>query len=218
MIRDFVTNPNSFFRHRAENPGLLVPFGIVLIAALLAAAIPYLEPDITGQIFEEAAQQQGQQLNQSAAQTVSTAIGTLAIVISFVGAFISWILYTIVFYLIARFAFSGDGSFSGTLAFTGWGFVPTILGNVISVIATYYVFAGVTLPEDSEAAVEMVSQLQSDPALFVAGLISLVFLFWSGAIWTYAMRHLHDISLRNAAITVGIPVIIDVLLGLNGLL
>lgn len=218
MIRDIVTNPDSFFRRRAKNPGLLVPFGIVLIAALLAAATSYLEPNVTGQIFEQATQQQGQQINQSTVQALSSAIRTLGIVFSFIGAFISWLIYTLVFYLIARFAFSGDGSLSDTFAFTGWGFVPTILGNAISVIATYYVFAGVTLPRGPEAAAETVSQLQSDPALFVAGLISLVLLLWSGMIWTYAMRHLHDISLRNAAITVGIPVIIDVLLGLNGLL
>ena len=217
MIRDLVTDPDSFFRRRAESPGLLVPFGIVLIAALLAAVIPYLEPNVTGQIFEQAAQQQGQQVNQSAARAFSSAIGTLTIVFSFIGAFLSWILYTIVFYLIARFAFGGDGSLSGTLGFTGWGFIPTVLGNAISVIATYHVFAGVTLPDGPEAAVETLSQLQSDPVLFVASLISLVLLVWSGVIWTYAMRHLHDISLRNAAITVGVPVVIDVLLGLNGL-
>ena len=218
MVTDLVTDPDSFFRRRTDNPGLLPAFGIVLLAAILAAVVPYLQPNVIGQTFQGIAQQQGQQINQSAAQAVSTAIGTLAIIIPFIGAFVSWLIYTVVFYLIARFAFSGDGTFGGTLAFTGWGFVPTVLGNIIGVIATYYVFAGVTLPENSEAALETYTQLQSDPALFIAGLIGLILLLWSGVIWMYAMRHLHDLSLRNAAITVWIPVVIDFLLGVNGVL
>jgi hypothetical protein len=218
MVTDLVTDPDSFFRRRAENPRLLVSFGIVLLAAILAAVTSYLQPNVIGQVFQQAAQQQGQQLNQSTVQAFASAIGTLATIFSFIGTFISWIIYSIVFYLIARFAFSGDGSFGNTFAFTGWGFVPTVIGNLISVIATYYVFAGVTLPENAEAASEMLTQLQSDPALFVATLIGLVLLLWSGAIWMYAMGHLHDISLRNAAITVWIPVIIDILLGLGGIL
>jgi hypothetical protein len=218
MVIDLVTDPDSFFGSRAENPRLLVPFGIVLLAAILAAVAAYIVPNVAGQALQQAAQQQGQQFNQSTVQAVSSIFGTLTTVFSFIGAFISWIIYSIVFYLIARFAFSGDGSLGNTFAFTGWGFVPTVIGNIISVIATYYVFAGVTLPENAEAASEILTQLQSDPALLVATLIGLVLLLWSGAIWMYAMRHLHDISLRNAAITVWIPVIIDILLGLGGIL
>lgn len=218
MVTDLLTDPNSFFRRRTESPGLLPAFGIVILAAILAAVVPYLEPNVIGQTFQGIMQQQGQQINQSTAQAVSTVIGTLTIVIPFIGAFISWLIYTIVFYLLARFAFSGEGTFGGTLAFTGWGFVPTVLGNLIGIIATYSVFAGGTLPENSEAALETFRQLQSEPVLVIAGLISLVLLLWSGVIWTYAMRQLHEISLRNAAITVGIPVVIDFLLGLNGVL
>lgn len=118
---------------------------------------------------------------------------------------------------IARLAFSGDGSFSSTLAFTGWWFVPAVLARLVSIAANYYVFGGRTPPSGEQAVQNLLSQLQSDPVIIVSGLIGIALLLWSGVLWTYAMEHLHGISRRKAVICVGIPLVIALLLRISGL-
>lgn len=216
-IAALVTDPDSFFRHRAENPRLLVAVGIVVLAAVLAAiaAVPYTS--LLSASAATAFQSASPQINQSVAGAFGAVLSGISIVLTFLGIVIPWVLYAAVFYLIAHLAFGGNGSFVGTLALTGWGFVPTILAQIVNIIANYAVFGGETLPSRTKAAENTLASLQSDPVLLIASIVGIVLLIWSGVLWTYAMDHHHDLSRRNAAITVGIPVVIALVIKLPGL-
>lgn len=218
MVLEVLSEPKSFFGHRVENPGLLIPTAIVLLAAIIAAAGTAPRAELTGQFVTSAAQSQGQQMDRSTTNAIGTLASTFGIVVGFLGVLLAWFVYSVVFYAIARFAFGGDGSLSDTVALTGWGYAPLLIHQVISAIAAYYVFAGASLPDDDQAARAAFQELQTDPALFIAGLIGVVLLAWSGWIWTAAIQKLHHLSRRNAIITVGVPVGIALLLRINGLL
>ncbi|KZN24836.1 hypothetical protein A4G99_10970 [Haladaptatus sp. R4] len=217
MVLKLLTEPESFFRDRVENPGILIPTVIVLLVALVAAVGTVPRANISGQFASTAVQSQGQQMNQSMSNAIGGVASTVTIVFSFVGILLAWAVYSIAFYAIARFAFGGSGSLGDTFAFTGWGYVPLFIHQVIGAIAAYYVYSGVNLPSNDDAAMTAFQNLQSDPALFVAGIVGVVLLLWSGWIWTTGMEKLHDLSRRNAVITVGIPVGIAVILRISGL-
>ncbi|MFH5801525.1 Yip1 family protein [Haladaptatus sp. CMAA 1911] len=212
MVLEILSKPRSFFDEQVENPGLLIPTLIVLLAALIAAAGTALQVNVSGQVVTNAVQSQGQQMNQSTADAIGTFTSIFGVIFGFLGVLFAWVVYSVVFYAIARFVFGGDGSLGNTFAFTGWGYIPLLVSQVISAIAAYYVYAGVTLPDNNQAANAALQELQNDPALFVTSLIGIVLLAWSGWIWTAGMEKLHGLSRRNAIITVGIPVVIALVL------
>ncbi|WP_254543562.1 Yip1 family protein [Halomarina pelagica] len=218
MVLEIITNPDSAFRRRADEPGLLLPAGIVTVVAVLAVVGAYPVTELTKQIAASAIQDGGGGVDRGTASAISAAAGTVGLIGAFVGVYVQWALYAVAFYAIARVAFDGSGSLSDTFAGTGWGFVPAIVGTAVSAAASLYVYSGVTLPEGANAANQALARLQSDPALLVASAFGLLVLLWSGYIWTIAMQHVHGLSRRNAAIVVGIPVLVGVLTRLPGLL
>jgi hypothetical protein len=67
---------------------------------------------------------------------------------------------------------------------------------------------------DPEAIQAAMSALMQDPAMVefrqISTLISIVFLLWSAHIWIYGMKEARGLSMRDAALCVGIPVVIYV--------
>jgi len=52
----------------------------------------------------------------------------------------------------------------------------------------------------------LVTVLTTDPLAQVAGIVSILFLIWSANIWIFGMKYARNLSTRDAALTVGIPV------------
>lgn len=216
-ISDVLTDPDSFFEQQVEDPSWLIPIVLVLSTALLAAIAASPVAELTGEVASMTVENQSPEVNQSVQNILPTVTKIFGVGMSFVKMLAGWLVYSLVFYAIAHFGFEGTGSFGDTFALTGWGYVPAVINQAISVAAVYTVFGGASLPESAPAAQEALTELQSDPILLAASLIGLALLAWSGVIWTYAMAHLHDLSRRNAAISVGIPVALVMLLRINGI-
>ena len=51
-----------------------------------------------------------------------------------------------------------------------------------------------------------------DPAMMeliqITTLVSIVFMLWSAHIWIFGIKHARNISMRDAAICVGLPIVI----------
>lgn len=216
-LSDVLTDPDSFFEQQATDPSWLIPIVLVLLTSLLAAISASPGAELTGEITSMGIENQTNETNQSVQNILATGTKVLTVGLTFLQTLAGWLLYAVVFYAIAHLGFDGSGSFTDTLALTGWGYVPAVINQAIGVAAAYTVFGGVSLPESAQAAQETLTELQSDPILLASGIIGLALLAWSGVIWTYAMAKLHDLSRRDAAITVGIPVVLLMLLRLNGL-
>lgn len=216
-ISELLTDPDSFFEQEVEDPSMLVPTVLVLVAALLAAVAASPRAQLIGEIGSMALESQGAQFNQSVQNMAAAGAKVFTVGIAFVVVLLGWLVYSVVFYAISHLGFDGDGSFTHTIFLTGWGYLPAVINQAVAAVVAYTVFSGVTLPETHQAADQKMTALQSDPLLLAAGVVGLVLLVWSGVIWTYAMEHLHDISRRDAAITVGIPVAIVLLMRINGI-
>lgn len=201
---DLLTDPDGFFAERADAPSLTGPTLVVLLVAVvgIAGSLPVLRAS-TAALPDEAG-------------FVGTIIYASGVIGGVIGVLVVWVLYAVAFHVVSAAIFGAEGGFRDTLALTGWGFVPRIPEGIMSAAVTYAVFTGVAFPSDPLAASRFVRQLQNDPLLQLTGWLGLVFLAWSAMLWTFAMRHGRGLTLREAGLTVAVPVGVRLVLFLLG--
>jgi len=198
------TDPDGFFRRDPQEwSDLKTPAVIVLVAGIIGAVSAYLVSRTILQIFPESL------------QSATGLVAVVGVVGAIVGIFITWAAYTIVFHVISML-FMGKGTFAVTLAAVGYGFLPTVIGSLIDLILFAYY-----LPTLPVAPVKDILDIQSatlalthSTVFQMVSLIGIIFLLWSANIWVYGLRYARGISLRHAAITVAIPVVVLILVSL----
>lgn len=202
-----LTHPDEFFAERTHDPGLRGPVLIVLAVGVLGllSAVPSLLLVLRG-IPAEARAIVG------AGLAIGAAFGL-------VGPFVVWLLYAIVFYAISM-VFDATGSFRDLFALTGWGFLPRILGAAVSAVVMFVVLGTTAAPETVEAMAAFNRQLRSDPLVRASTVVGIAITLWSGYLWTHAVATARDLTVRQAAVVVGIPVALSIgwsLFGLAGM-
>jgi hypothetical protein len=126
-----------------------------------------------------------------------------------------------VFFFVSKI-FKGTGSFKRCLEVVGYGYVPQIIGALVTVIAALEYLPKVVVPHLTSAALENPQMIQDattalmhDPAMVeftqISAVISIVFLLWSANIWIFGIKQVRNISMRDAAICVGLPVILFII-------
>jgi hypothetical protein len=198
---DLFLNPRAFFEAKVSgNAGLKVPALIVLVIGIISAVSAYLISGLTVQLLPPEVAAFGSLI------TIFGAVGAL------IGAFVIWIVVTAIFYGISAI-FGGEGSFRRTLVFVGYGYAPQILGGIISTVFTALFASSVQVPAvtDPNEIANITTQLMQDPLVQIATLIGILFMLWSANIWIFGVKYARNLSLKNAAITVGVPVALYVL-------
>jgi hypothetical protein len=148
-------------------------------------------------------------------------IAISTILIALFQIFIFWGIWAGVFYLVSSL-FKGKGTFKRTLEFVGYGYLPQIFGAVLTAIVALQYVPKVIVPQIASTATqdprliqEAVNALMHDPAMMemtqIIAIISIVFLLWSANIWIFGMRNARQLSERDSALCVGIPVVVYIL-------
>ena len=196
-----LTDPEAFFGRQGTDPSLKGPLVVVTLIAAVNAVASVLQFRFMARLFENSGMGSG----------FATAIQAFSFVFVIAGPFVVWLLYAGVFQGISVL-FDGDGDFSTTLAFVGWGFVPSVIGSVASVAINFYRFnvRGIDVPtEMSMEAYQQFSQaLQTGPLAALSAALGIVFTLWSAFLWTFGLRHARSLSVRQAALTVALPVLV----------
>jgi hypothetical protein len=207
---DILIRPGAFFQDAiAEKESLKIPGLIVLALGIVSAMYAYLIGGLTGKMMA------GLIPGMESIIAISTILGALF------GIFIFWGIWTGVFYLISSL-FKGKGTFKRSLEFIGYGYLPQIFGAILTVIVAIQYIPRVIVPEITTAAAqdpqliqEAVKALMHDPAMMemtqIISIISIVFLLWSANIWIFGMRNARQLSERDSALCVGIPVVVYIL-------
>ena len=207
---DTLIRPGAFFQDAiAEKESLKIPGLIVLFLGIVSAVYAYLIGGLTGKMMT------GLMPGMESIIAISTILGALF------GIFIFWGVWAGIFYLISSL-FKGKGTFKRSLEFTGYGYLPQIFGAIFTVIVAIQYIPRVIVPEITTAASqdpqliqEAVKTLMHDPAMMemtqIISIISIVFLLWSANIWIFGMRNARQLSERDSALCVGIPVVVYIL-------
>ena len=196
-----LTNPNGFFKKKItekiewKNPFIIMAFmavvgTITIYTTMMSTMQSFMDMDFLG----------------AAGQAIM--IGFL-IIGSIIGVLFSWILYTGIFYVISVI-FHGEGDFKRLMEFVSYGFIPNIAGSLISAYYTSKVFSNIDFASvtDPQAMQDMI---YADPSMKIATALGIIFTLWSANIWIFALQYARNLSLKNAAITVGVPIGLSVL-------
>ncbi|WP_292519262.1 Yip1 family protein [Methanoculleus sp.] len=201
-------DPGRFFEARMQGePSLKVPALIALVIGIIGAVSAALSANVTIAAFPADMQAFG---------SIGVAI---AVVGGIIGGFFTWVAFGIVFYIVSML-FVGDGDLKRTLEFTGYGLLPQVFGGIIGAVFSYQLISNLTIPtasrpEDIAVVVEaLTNAMLADPLTQIIGIISILFLIWSANIWIFGMKYARNLSTRNAALTVGIPVGLYILINL----
>ena len=209
-LPDVLIRPDAFFSALVtEKESLKIPSLIILAGGIVAAVYGYLLGGLTAKMMAG----------------VMPGMDTIIILSATAGAlimtFIFWLIVAGVFYLFSS-VFKGEGSFNRVLEVVGYGYLPQIAGSLITIVAAIVYIPRITVPALTQAALEdptMIAQVTKafmhDPAMMeltqITSLITLVFLLWSANIWIFGVKHARRLSPQNAAICVGVPVVMYVL-------
>jgi hypothetical protein len=207
---DVLVRPDAFFSTiKTETENLKIPALIVLAGAIVAAIYGYLMGTLSAKMMA------GVMPGMDTIIIVSAVAGAL------IGTFIFWLIVAGVFYLVSSL-FKGQGSFNRVLEVVGYGYLPQIAGSLITLIAAIAYIPGINVPTLTKAALAdpaMIEQVTKafmhDPAMVqltqITTLVSIVFMLWSAHIWIFGIKHARGLSPRDAAVCVGVPVVLYVL-------
>ena len=209
-IIDILIRPDAFFRDLVnKKEDLKIPFLIVLAGSLVGAAYGYLIGGLTAKMMG------------SAMPGVETIITLSSVLGALIGTFIFWIIWAGVIYALT-FAFKGQGPFKRVLEVVGFGYLPQVLGSLITLVVAFIYIPRIAVPTITSAGLQdpvvleqTIKAFMHDPAMMeltqISSLISLVFLLWSANIWIFGIKHTRKLSPRDAALCVGIPVLAYIL-------
>ena len=206
QIGDLLLRPESFFAGRAGEPeSLKVPAVIAITGAIISAAAAYLTLGITMELFGNVPEMAG----------MKPILVIVGVVIAFFTFLVLWgLIVPGVFYLISM-AFSGTGAFKRTILFSLYGLVPIIIGSFLSLLVSLYYIPMIQVPtltaiQDPAAIEAAMQQLMQDTAFrelrLISAVLSGIFLLWSANLWIFGLKHARSLTLKQAAITVLIPV------------
>lgn len=201
-FRDLFFDPNTFFLNLTnEKENLKIPALIVLVAATVSAIYGYAASAPTLQLMEKLMPGMG------------TIILLMAVAGAFIFTFLIWVIWAGVIHLLSSLL-KGKGTFNRTLECIGYGYLPQIIGTIITLVLAFDYIPKVRIPSlssttDPEAIQQAMTALMKDPAMHELTMITLavtiIFLIWSASIWIFGVKNIRQISLQNAAISVGLP-------------
>ncbi|AKB84254.1 YIP1 family protein [Methanococcoides methylutens] len=191
-ITQVLTNPNAFFAEKTRTEvEMKTPILIILVIAVLGAINAAI---MTQKIMEilppEAAAFAG-------IGAIAGAIG------AFISSFIMWIIYSGVFYAISSIL-GGEGTFKRVLEVIAYGFIPSIASGIIGIIVMVTSFSVENFDMQNPELLEQA--IVNDPTMRMSVLIGIIFTLWSANIWIFGLVHARNMSVKNAAISVLVPV------------
>ncbi len=202
-LKELITNPNDFFKDLSyKEISLKMPFLIVLIFSVLMSIYTYYTTSIMFKIFPSDMQ------SMMALSTIIAAVSAL------VGGFISWLLIAAIMHIIS-IAFKGEGPFKRTFEFTGYGFLPNLIGLCITIPIGYYFLSNAHIPTLTMAQLQnpiVVKQVMSSifpkTMLYVNLLIGIAVSLWNLGLWTYGIKYARNLELKKAFIVALIPTVL----------
>ncbi len=200
---ELMKNPDGFFtKLKQEEVRIRKPLIIVVLLAMLVSSYQYLLISKLSQAFP-----------QEIAKFLI--IGAyIGIVGSFIGLFAVWLISAVVMHGISAL-FGGEGCFRRTFEFTGYGFLPSLIGSLITVSMSAYYISQAEVPQLGIAQIQnpdvmkllMLSIIPKD-LIYSNLIISVSVTPWSQTIWTFAIKHARRLTTKKAFASALIPTVI----------
>jgi len=205
-VADLLFAPARFFSAlEGKEPGLGIPALIAGIGAVVSALAAYAISDLYAGMFAAA----------GTGMDMGMFMGLMGAAGAFIGFILLWWIVLAGAFHVVSVPLRGKGSFSGTLAATGYGLVPSVIGSALSAVTLLSYLPRITVPvirniQDPAVIQAAITEMMQDPAMqeyrMVSTAFTVIFLVWSANIWIFGMKWARKLDTRNACITVLVPV------------
>jgi hypothetical protein len=181
-VKELLFHPDVFFEQKTkEKIDLLLPAIIVLIGSLVGIIASFVVSTV---------------LNSIESRHIMVILTPENFLIILLKPFIAWFLLAGLLYCFCRL-WSGNGTFIATLQNTGYGALPLTILTIIPIINAIFINLNVNMP-----------QMLGYGIVIILDLLTVVFILWSGYLWTYAMERTHEIEHEKAIASAAIVVLL----------
>lgn len=199
---DVFYKPDRFFEGVGRDVSRpIAVMALVGVAATLAQVLPATH--MTSQLARS-----------SAVRTVGMAFAGF---LGFVMPFVIWGLVAGAGHVLS-INWGGTGRFKETAAYTAWGFVPLIPGYALVAVFRYLAVQQVDPPTSVDGLRLASQEVTRIPLYRVGAVVLVVLLLWSAFIWAVGVKEARGVTLRQAAVSIGVPVLIVLAYQLSKLL
>ena len=197
-IMGLFTSPDKTMEDVAREPRIEEALVIVAVYAILTAIGAYMMTSHLSVIMDNAPA--GYESMMKTVQSIGS------VVVGLIWPFVGWIIATVVLYLLAM-AFGGTGKFIPVLTGIGMSTVVKVLAMIVGIILiTQMPYSTVHVDYNNPyASISSASAASNNIFSYARMLVDLIGLLWSCLLGVYAIKHTEKLSLRNAALVVGIP-------------
>jgi len=144
--------------------------------------------------------------------TVGAYIGVAS---SLIGVFAVWLITAAIMHATSAF-FDGKGSFRRTFEFTGYGFLPSLVGSLITIPTSAYYVLNAEIPKISMEQLQQNPQIMKSLILSIIPqdliysnlIINLAVTVWSLTLWTFAVKNARNLTTRKAFMSALIPTLL----------
>jgi len=198
-----ITNPDEFFAElKTKDGSIKIPILIIIGIAILGSISYYFFINkiikFLG-IFPE---------------NIVQILTVGAYITTFITVFVIWLIITVIVYGLSAL-FGGEGSFYRTFTFIGYGFLPSLIGSLITTPISVYYIMNAEIPEIDLTQLEqnpeiidaLITSLLPNEIIYSTLIINIAMIVWSLVIWSFALKHAREIDLRKAFICVLIPTV-----------
>ena len=181
-LKELLFHPDLFFtRKTGEKTDLLLPAIIVLIGSMLGLITSFAVSGF---------------LNITESRNILVVLTPTNFLLIVLRPFLAWILLSGILYALCRL-WSGKGTFVATLQNTGYGALPLTILAIVPIVNGIFLNVDVTIP-----------QMIGFGIVLVFDLVTILFVLWSGYLWTYAMEKTHTIAHGNAVAAASIAAVL----------
>lgn len=186
-------NPGGFFEEKIkEEIDLKPPYAVIGTVTLLILFNAFI---LMGELMKD--------LFNDVPTIVQLIVITLGLMIIMASGMMAWLMISGLFYAFS-WPLAGQGKFTRVLEFVAYGFLPFIFSSAISMVLMISMCSFSDFSMNDPQAIE--KAMLKSPYMIVSNAISIILALWSANIWVFAMIHSRNLTVRNALITVGIPI------------
>ena len=190
---EVLSNPGGFFEEKIkEEIDLKPPYAVIGTVTLLTLINAFI---LMRELMEN--------LLSDVPTIVQLIVITLGLMVTMASGMIVWLMISGLFYVFSWFL-AGQGKFTRVLEFVAYGFLPFIFSSAISMVLMISMCSFSDFAMNDPQTIE--KAMLKSPYMIVSNAISIILALWSANIWVFAMVHSRGLSIKNAMITVGIPI------------
>lgn len=192
---EVLSNPGRFFEEKIkEEIDFKPPYAVIGAVTLLTLINAFiLMRELMENLFSDAP---------NIAQLIVITLGLIGTMVSVT---VAWLLISGLFYVIS-WPLAGQGKFARVLEYVAYGFLPFIFSSAISMVLLISMCLFSDFSMNDPLAIE--KAMLKSPYMILSNAVSIIFVLWAANIWVFAMIHSRGLAVKNALITVGLPLIV----------